>query len=121
MKTMADLLNDLFRTHRRQDGREYTASEVARAITEELHGELDPSYLTKMRNGQIENPTRNTLLLLCRFFKVPANYFFPELDLQSPPEEGSIHAALRATDLEPEVQAKLEELIQAMQNQRNRC
>ena len=118
MKTMADLLNDLFRTHRRPDGREYTATEVARAIKQELQGDLDPSYLTKMRKGQIENPTRHTLILLCRFFQVPATYFFPELELQPPPDDAALRVALRTTDLDPEVQEKLEELIQVMQRQK---
>src|SRR6476659_939354 len=79
MKRIADLVNDLFRTHRKPDGREYSSSEVSRA----LNGELDPTYMAKLRRGGIPNPGRNTLLLLCRFFGVAPTYFFPELQ---PPE-----------------------------------
>lgn len=116
MKTMAELVNDLFRTHRRPDGREYTASEISRA----LNGELDPSYLGKMRRGKIENPTRQTLLLLCQFFKVPSSYFFPELT--SPGEENQgeddpIAIAARSAKASPAVKQKLEALLRALQEE----
>ena len=55
--------------------------EVAKA----LNDELDPSYLAKIRKGVIKNPGRDALKLLCLFFHVPASYFFPELELLSPP------------------------------------
>src|SRR5436853_7098401 len=46
MKTIADLVNDLFRTHRHlQTQREYTNTEVSRA----LGGQIDQSYLAKLR------------------------------------------------------------------------
>src|SRR5689334_6751058 len=104
MKTIADLVNDLFRTHRHpQTQREYMNTEVSRA----LGGQIDQSYLAKLRKGKVDNPTRNTLLLLCQFFGVPSSYFFPELDIRVPPEQTSLRVALRATNLDEETQEKL--------------
>jgi transcriptional regulator with XRE-family HTH domain len=113
-KTVAELVDDLFRTRRRSDGREYTYMDVA----VKLNGAVEPSHLSKIRNGKITNPGRDTLLALCRFFEVSPTYFFPELDLplDKPAEpEDPLQVALRSTGLQPEVQKKLEELIKAMQ------
>ena|SRR5215208_8462465 len=111
--SIADLVNTLFQTHRRPDGQEYSNSEISRA----LGGEIAPSSLSKLRRGEIPNPGRDTLLLLCRFFKVPASYFFPELDLPpaAPDQPEPLSLALRSTNLDAAVQQKLEELITAMQ------
>lgn len=70
------LLNQLFHMRRRPDGKEYSLHEVSA----QLNGQLSPGYLAKLRQGTSANPSRTTLLLLCQFFKVPAAYFFPELD-----------------------------------------
>lgn len=40
---------------------------------------MHSSYLGKLRNGQIENPTKETMIHLCTFFHIPPSYFFPEL------------------------------------------
>jgi transcriptional regulator with XRE-family HTH domain len=114
MKSIADLVNDLFATYRKSDDEEYSNVEVARAMP----GSTDASYLSKLRNGKIANPGRETLLGLCQFFGVPAAYFFPELDLNPSAQRrpNSLHAALRSTDLSPEVQEKLADLIRAMKS-----
>src|SRR5436853_7457562 len=75
MTTMADLIDDLFRSHRKPNGREYSHVEVCQA----LGGAIEPSHLGKLRNGTIQNPKRDTLIALCRFFQVSPTYFFPEL------------------------------------------
>lgn len=120
MKTLAELIDDLFRTHHRPDGREYTYKEVTVA----LGGVIEPSHLSKLRTGKITNPGRDTLLSLCRFFKIPPTYFFPELDsLPQPSSNGSdvparvdsLRLALRSAGLQPDVEEKLEELILALQ------
>lgn len=116
MSTIAELVEDLFRTHRRPDGREYTNREVSLALA----GQVEPSHLSKLRNGRITNPGRDTLLLLCRFFNVSPSYFFPELDM--PPinaeandqQTESLHVALRSAGLSPQVREKLEALIRAL-------
>ncbi len=117
MKTVGKLIDDLFKTHRKEDGREYTHKEVSVALS----GIIDASYLSKLRNGKIPNPGRDTLLALCRFFKVPPSYFFPELEQQEGRlslTEGTtdqLRLALRATGLGPDVQDKIEQLVRALQ------
>lgn len=112
MKTVAELVDELFWTHRRPDGREYTYDEVSTA----LGGKIDPGYLSKLRRGKIKNPGREALLALCRFFKVRPDYFFPEIvapyDEQQP--EDPMQVALRSTKLRPAVRKKIEELLQAL-------
>jgi len=119
MKTLAELVDDLFRTHRRPDGREYTYKEVTVA----LGGVVEPSHLSKLRTGKITNPGRETLLSLCRFFNIRPTYFFPELDSlpsssnypEVATQVNSLRLALRSAGLQPEVEEKLEELILALQ------
>ena len=121
MKTVAELLDNLFLTHRRPDGREYTYKDVSQG----LQGIVDPSHLSKLRTGKITNPGRDTLLALCRFFQVPPSYFFPELDFLSQPDKNdaemsqtnTLGIALRSKGLRPEVKEKLEELIRALQQE----
>ena len=117
MKTIADLVDDLFRTHRKPNGREYSHVEVCAA----LGGAIEPSHLGKLRNGTIKNPKRDTLLALCRFFKVQPTYFFPELQLpngadgQEQAPKDAISAAMRLINLEPEARKRLEEFLRTLQ------
>ena len=118
MHTVAQLVNDLFDTHRKPDGKEYTHKEVSVATG----GAIDPSYLSKLRNDKIANPGRDTLLALCRFFRVPPSYFFPELDqftneMPLPATSNPLRVALRASGLQPGVQEKIEQLIRALQDE----
>jgi len=63
----------LFKNRRREDGREYSYSEVARATG------LTRSYIWKMRFGQISNPGRDALAALSRFFGVRGDFWFTDL------------------------------------------
>ena len=119
-KTTAQLVDDLFKEHRKPDGQEYSYQEVSKA----LEGELDASSIAKIRKGVIKNPGRDALMLLCRFFRVPATYFFPELDDLALPEETAdqrnmdlIRIGLRSMDFTPEVQDYLEGIITALHQQ----
>ena len=118
----AQLVDQLFKVHRKPDGQEYSYQEVSKA----LGGELDPSYIAKVRRGVIKNPGRDALMHLCLFFGVPASYFFPELDALAPVEEGSdeesmtsLRVAFRSMHLAPDVQTYLEGLIAALRQQGN--
>lgn len=72
---MADLVNHLFEVRRRADGQMFSNSEVGLALQRKNPG----AHIAKIRSGRIKNPTRETLLVLCRFFHVAPSYFFPEL------------------------------------------
>lgn len=117
MKTIAELVDDLFKTHRRSDGKEYTYQE----ITIKLGGAIDPSHLSKLRNGRIANPGRDSLLALCRFFQVPPSYFFPELaeHEEGYEEESSdpVESALRSTVADPDIRESLRDLIRKLSKQ----
>ena len=116
-KSIAELVDALFETHLRPDGKKYTYQEVSDGI----NGELEPSYINKVRKGIIKNPGRDALKLLCLFFHVPASYFFPELDSLTASDEdseqqkkNSIQMALRSAGLSPEAQAHVGSLIEML-------
>lgn len=119
MGTVAELIEQLFKTHKRPDGREYTHKDVSVA----LNGAIDPSYLSKLRNGKITNPGRESLLALCRFFKVAPSYFFPELwDLA---QTGELHedspdqlrVLLRTMGFTRELEEKIAQLLQVLRSE----
>lgn len=105
----AELVDQLFKTHRHPEGREYTFQEVV-AKLKTLGISIDYTTLSKVRSGDIANPGRRVLLGLCQFFRVPASYFFPELDELGPqqetPEE-QLHAAFRSMGVPLDVQEHL--------------
>lgn len=109
MKTIGELVEDLFITHRKSDGREYSNKEVAQAIG------CDQSYLAKLRRGVITNPGRDNLIELARFFDVPIIYFFPELEGysidQNTSQEEQIDIALRSIGLENEESSHIKAII----------
>lgn len=115
--TVAELVDRLFQTHRRPDGKEYSFHEVAA----KLNGQLSPGYLAKLRNGTSGNPSRQSLLLLCQFFKVPSSYFFPELDdltAEEPSEDEKLTIALRSSSLPEDVLDLIQGLIKVGRKQR---
>lgn len=125
--SVAQLVDHLFATHRREDGREYTYQEISK----ETKGELTPGYLSKLRSGQIADPGRYRLLLLCRFFRVPASYFFPELkefeESYSPPEseppssaDTQLFVALRAAGIPEKVQKYIAGIVAAFRAEQQR-
>ena len=119
---IGQLVDQLFKTHLRPDGKEYSYQDVAAA----LNGEIDSTYLGKLRNGKVPNPGRNVLKLLCLFFEVPASYFFPELEPMAAGEEDPaldgekrLLIALRSAGLSADVQAHLQALIKALRQQQS--
>ncbi|MBM7846671.1 helix-turn-helix domain-containing protein [Herpetosiphon giganteus] len=110
MGTVAELIDNLFRTHRKPNGREYTHKEVCEAI-----GTLSPSHLSKLRNGTITNPGRDVLLSLCQFFRVPSSFFFPELEAMpiAQPDDHTAQTLARASKASLAVRRKLEALLEA--------
>lgn len=115
---VADLVNQLFETHRHPSGRQFKNKEVEHT----LRGEINQAYLSKVRRGLIADPGRNHLLLLCQFFGVPSSYFFPELAPLAADEtsQDTLHAALRSFGLNDEARrylVGLAEIIRAKDSQ----
>jgi transcriptional regulator with XRE-family HTH domain len=127
MPPIAPLVDALFKTHRKPDGREYSTYEVAREMAERGLGEISPGYLAKLRRGETSNPSREVLSRLCLFFRVPASYFFPELDQLVPSLDDSnsdplaqVRVAFRAAGLAPDEQAQLEGLFELLRRRNKR-
>jgi hypothetical protein len=106
---LAAVVNRLFLTHRRPDGREYTNQEVS----DTLDGAIHPSTISKLRTGQVGDPRRTALMLLCKFFGESPLIFFPELAMG--PLEDPVVVALRGTSLDPEQQEKLAAFIKTLE------
>jgi transcriptional regulator with XRE-family HTH domain len=120
-KSIAQLVDDLFKKNLNSNGQEYSCQEVSKA----LGGELDPSYIAKVRRGVIKNPGREALRLLGSFFKVPGSYFYPELMEFEPSTEPTdpddlLQRAFRSYGLSAEQQAQLKGIITALANKETR-
>lgn len=70
--SIPEKLDNLFRTVRRPDGREFTYDEVERGTA----GAVSRSYVWKLRHGKNENPSMEVIEALSAFFHVPVTYFF---------------------------------------------
>jgi transcriptional regulator with XRE-family HTH domain len=66
--------------HARGLGREMTQAEVARAVREELQGQLSQSYLSQLESGSRAHMTGSTRLLLARLFKVHPGHLVDDLE-----------------------------------------
>lgn len=75
MKSVGELITDLFATHKHPTGREYTQQEIAQLSK----GKLEFTHVGKLKAGKIPNPGLTTLQALCQVFSVEPEYFFPEL------------------------------------------
>jgi transcriptional regulator with XRE-family HTH domain len=70
--------------HARGLGREMTQSEVARAVRDELQGQLSQSYLSQLESGSRAHMTGSTRLLLARLFKVHPGHLVDDLEDMPP-------------------------------------
>ncbi|MBV6695592.1 helix-turn-helix domain-containing protein [Kitasatospora aureofaciens] len=73
--SFADKLNHLFRTIKRDDGKEYSNEQVAAAISADGETTISQSYIWQLRKAQKTNPTLTHLTALADFFGVPVSYF----------------------------------------------
>ena len=117
MLTLADLIENLFETHRKPDGERYSNEEICEWIRENVpNAHLSVGYLGKLRSGQSANPSRDVLIALCLAFQVSAQYFFPELEQLSPhqssPDE-QMRLAMRAQGVDRDVQDSIMRIIRA--------
>lgn len=64
--------------------REMTQAEVAKAVREELSGQISQSYLSQLESGARPHLTGTTRLMLARFFRVHPGYLVDDLDDMPP-------------------------------------
>jgi transcriptional regulator with XRE-family HTH domain len=100
---VSEKIDYLFRTVRRDDGREYTYDDVEQGT----QGTVSRSYVWKLRHGRNNNPSLEVIESLAVFFRVPPSYFFGD-DLESNTEaKGAADvAALLQDDAAREVAVK---------------
>ncbi len=75
--SLADRINYLFDTIRREDGKPYSNDEVAAEMEARGNGlTVSGAYLSLLRRGKRQNPTARHLEALAQFFSVDVAYFF---------------------------------------------
>ncbi len=93
--SVSEKIDHLFKTVRREDGREFTYDDVQRGTG----GRVSRSYIWKLRHGRNNNPSLDVIEALARFFSVPPSYFFgpPLADDELAAEAADVAALLRDT------------------------
>ena len=127
-RTLADRLNYLFETVHPGQAEPYSARYVATAISAaaaargDTRYEITHSYISLLRSGERDNPTRKHLEALADFFGVPVAYFFADDEHARRIEEqvellavlcdaGVREMAFRAAGLSPEGLRSITEMI----------
>ncbi|SEP53578.1 hypothetical protein [Amycolatopsis saalfeldensis] len=78
-RTLAAKLNQLYASHPRPDGKEWSNDQVADAIVKSgIVKSFSNSYMWQLRNGVKDNPTMRHLAGLAWYFGVPGDYFFDD-------------------------------------------
>ena len=119
--SLASKLDRLFQAVRPGGRGEYSYQEVADAIRAEGGPTISATYLWQLRKGLRDNPTRNHLAALARFFGVSPAYFFDDdaaevvdaqLSLLAAMRDASVRSvALRAAGLSVESLAAVQVVI----------
>jgi transcriptional regulator with XRE-family HTH domain len=90
-ENVSEKIDHLFKTVRREDGREFTYDDVERGT----QGRVSRSYVWKLRHGRNSNPSLDVIEAMARFFRVPPSYFFgPDLADDDVAREAAEVAAL---------------------------
>jgi transcriptional regulator with XRE-family HTH domain len=101
--SVSEKIDYLFKTVRREDGREYTYDDVEQGT----EGRVSRSYVWKLRHGRNNNPSLEVIESLARLFRVPPSYFFgDELEVNRSAKEAADVAALLQDDAAHEVAEK---------------
>lgn len=98
-RSLADKLNWLFETVRRPDGRKHTNKEVAEFCRERTGESFSPEYVSQLRKGQRDNPTKRNMEALAAFFDVSPAYFFDDEKSEQIRAQMDLAAALRDGDV----------------------
>ncbi|HEY2522091.1 MAG TPA: XRE family transcriptional regulator [Streptosporangiaceae bacterium] len=93
--SLATKLDRLFQAVRPGGRGEYSYQEVADSIRSEGGPTISATYLWQLRKGLRDNPTRNHLAALAKFFGVSPAYFFDEDTAEMVDAQLSLLAAMR--------------------------
>jgi transcriptional regulator with XRE-family HTH domain len=109
--TFADKLNQLFESRTKENGQPYTHEEASRVTG------ITTGAISKLRRGQIHNPSHKVIAAFAKFFDVSPNYFFIYEEPLTEDSEPYIYTiSLRAAELSKDGQlallGMLEEILQ---------
>ena len=122
--SFAALLDHLFATRITPEGKPWSLSAVARELTNRGLPTTQ-SYVSQLRSGDRDNPTRAFMAALAGVFGVPPSYFFGDGELTPELQDevdfavrmrlaGVKGIALRATNLTPESQQMIEQILDSV-------
>lgn len=132
--TLADKLNQVFKSLHPADRRAYSNREVARWLAEHTRpGEptISENYIAMLRSGERDNPTVRHLQALARFFEISATYFVEDsaaadavhADLQvvAAMRDSEVrNIAARAMDLDPDMRKWLNDMVTTLPTAKSR-
>ncbi|WP_335970396.1 helix-turn-helix domain-containing protein [Streptomyces sp. CA2R106] len=98
-RSVADLLDHLFREVHPAGRGPYTYAEVAEGVRESTGFSLTASAIQQLRTGKNENPKMATIRALAAFFGVPPSYFFEEEVAARTLAEIDVVTAMRDTEV----------------------
>lgn len=98
-RSLADKLDWLFKTVRRADGRKHTNKEVAEFCRDRTGESFSPEYVSQLRKGQRDNPTKRNMEALAAFFDVSPAYFFDDEKSEQIRAQMDLAAAVRDNDV----------------------
>jgi transcriptional regulator with XRE-family HTH domain len=76
--SFTDRLNRLFELRCQQDGHQHSPMEFAKLILKETGVKVSHTWIWRLQQGSITNPSKQSLQTLARFFGVRPAYFFDE-------------------------------------------
>jgi len=94
-RSLAEKVDQLFKTIHPAGRGEYTFEEVARGLEERGGPTVSATYIWQLRRGIRDNPTKKHLEALAGFFGVPPAYFFDDAASERIESELGFLAALR--------------------------
>lgn len=98
-RTLADRLDKLFETIRRPDGRKHSNAEVAAFCRAHTGESCSREYISQLRKGKRDNPTKRNLEALAAFFDLSPAYFFDDTQSERIRGQLELAAALRDSDV----------------------
>jgi len=119
-------LDHLLATVHPRDRGPYTYDEVAEGIRTQGGPTISAQYLNQLHRGRRDNPTKQHLEALARFFGVPVAYFFDSTEAARVDEEIALlqvirdseikNLALRSLELSPEGRRSVAKIIEEITN-----
>lgn len=120
--TLSDRINYLFDNVRRPDGKPHSNDEVAAAMAERGGSTVSGAYLSLLRRGERDNPTKKHLEAIAEFFEVSPAFFFDKARAQAIVDEinllrtladaGVKRVATRLGGLSPDSLRNIESIVE---------